>query len=145
MDDQANESVVLGLEFREPDRWRDYWREAKVGLVVAGDAQGPDPALEATMQQVVDRWDAVKRTVSEYVAALAADEHVALEPASLGGFAAGNCGFDGELFFESISVIALDEPTRVELTFYTGYPDGYATYCVVLVDGRPVEVTSFAS
>jgi hypothetical protein len=42
-------------------------------------------------------------------------------------------------------VTAPDAPGRVEVTFYTGYPDGYATYRVVLEDGRPVRVTAFAS
>jgi hypothetical protein len=133
------------LQFRAPDRWRSFWRDAKVQLAVAGTQEAPHPELEATLRGVTAAWPDVQRTIAEFVAALAGSEHVPLEPATLGGFAARTCGFEGALSFESISVTAPDAPGRVEVTFYTGYPDGYATYRVVLEDGRPVRVTAFAS
>lgn len=33
----------------------------------------------------------------------------------------------------------------VVATFYTGYPDGYATYAVTLEHGVPTEISAFAS
>ncbi len=136
---------MVELSFHEPDRWRAYWRDAKVRLVVAGTADAPHPGLEATVRAVTDAWADVQRMISAFVASLDASHHVPLEPASRGGFAAGSCGFDGELTFESISATQADAPTRVELTFYTGYPDGYATFRVVLEHGEPVALTAFAS
>ena len=133
------------LELREPNRWRGFWRDQKVRLVVAGTPDAPNPELEATLRAVMEGWQEVQRAIAELVTSLAADDHVPLEPASRGGFAAGSCGFDGALAFESISVVEPGEPGRVEITFYTGYPDGYATYRVVLVDGQPIRITAFAS
>jgi len=133
------------LQLRAPNRWRGFWRDAKVRLVVAGTQDAPHPELEATLRGITDAWPDVQRTISEFVAALATSDHVPLEPATLGGFAARNCGFDGALSFESIFVTDPEAPGRVEVTFYTGYPDGYASYRVVLEDGRPVRVTAFAS
>lgn len=133
------------LQLRANNQWSGFWRDEKIRLVVAGTRERPDPEHAATLRRMVETWADVKRSIAGFVAALAAGEHVALEPASLGGFAAANCGFDEELAFESIAVPDPDAPGRVEVTFYTGYPDGYATYRVVLVDGRPVGVTAFAS
>lgn len=137
--------VDLGLQWRPPNRWQGFWREARLTVTVAGTEAAPSPPHEATLRGLVDAWADVERAVSAFVASLAADTHVPLEPASRGGFAAGNCGFAGALIFQSIAVGDPDQPGRVELTFYTGYPDGYATYRVVLLDGRPVGVTAFAS
>ena len=68
-----------------------------------------------------------------------------LDAPAAGGFAAKSCGFDEELAFESISVTDGASPERVVATFHTGYPDGYATYAVVLERGAPVRISAFAS
>jgi hypothetical protein len=94
---------------------------------------------------VIARWPTHQAAVATFVRGLAADAHVPLDPASRGGFAAGSCGFDEQLAFSSIAVPRLDAPTRVVITFSTGYPDGYATYAVTLDRGVPVAIHAFAA
>lgn len=125
--------------------WRGRWAEEKLFIVVGGTDDGADAGLVRTLTDVVERWAEVRQTVATWAAGLPAGEHVALEPATLGGFAAGTCGFDEELSFDSVSVLDPALPDRVEITFYTGYPDGYATFRVVLVGGLPIVVTAYAS
>jgi hypothetical protein len=133
------------FELRGPSCWRSRWRAQKISLEIGGTEAAPDPALEATMRRVVESWPEHQQRIAEFLRALAPGDHVPLEPASLGGFAAKSCGFDGKLFYQSIAAPDRDAPDQVEVILYTGEPDGYATYRVVLIDGRPVRVTAFAS
>lgn len=130
---------------RDDNTWRARWVDEKLFIVVAGTAEAADPDLLVALADVLGRWPEVREVIATYVAGLADDVHVPLEPASIGGFAAGSCGFDQELVFDSISAPDPSEPDRVEVTFYTGYPDGYATYRVVLRGGRPSAVTAYAA
>jgi hypothetical protein len=125
--------------------WHDRWREQKLFLEVAGTPEAPDPASLATLQDVIARWPEVQQTIRTYVRGLASEEHVPLDPSSLGGFSARVCGFDKELVFSSISVEDAARPHCVQVTFYTGYPDGYATYEIVLDHGVPTEISAYAS
>lgn len=133
------------LAFRPDGTWRGYWREQKVFLAVAGAQDAPTATLLATLRDVISRWSDVQQTIVAFVRGLARDEHVPLEPRNRGGFAAGSCGFDQELVFSSIAVTDAASPHRVLITFYTGYPDGYATYEVVLDDGVRTAISAFAS
>lgn len=133
------------LVLRGKGSWRGRWAAEKVGVDVGGTDEGPSAALLETLGEVIARWPELPRTIAAYVRALAPDHHVPLDPPTLGGFAARSCGFDGELVLQSISVTTPDAPRRVVVTFYTGYPDGYATYEVVLDGGTPVELSAFAS
>jgi hypothetical protein len=137
--------VPFELVFRDKGAWRGYWREEKIGVDVGGTPEAPAESLMATLVDVVGRWAEVKQTIATFVRALASEHHVPLDPASIGGFAARNCGFDQELAFQSISVTDGDVPDRVSVTFYTGYPDGYATYEIVLDGGTPTAVSAYAS
>ncbi len=125
--------------------WRSRWKEEQLFIVVGGTDEAPAPALMETLRRVVFHWSDVKGTIATYVRGLAGGEHVPLDPAKNGGFAAASCGFDQPLSFESILVESIDAPTRVAVTFYTGYPDGYATYKVTLENGVPIGVGAFAS
>lgn len=113
--------------------------------MVAGADASPNPTHEATLRALVDRWPEVKRAIARFAAELSPDHHVPLDPPTLGGFAAKDCGFDQELYFETIIVTDVDAPERARVTFYTGYPDGYATFETVLVAGKPTAITAFAS
>ena len=135
----------LEFVFRPDGEWRDYWREQKLGLAVAGTEEGPSATAVATLRDVISRWLEVKDVIATFVRALASGEHIPLAPSSLGGFAARSCGFDQELVFSSVSVTDASAPHRVLVTFYTGYPDGYATYEVVLDHGVPTSISAFAS
>jgi hypothetical protein len=145
MERESAPVIPLDLVFRSDGTWRDYWREQKLFLAVAGTPDAPAPAQVATLRDVLARWPEVQQTITAFVRGLASGEHVPLEPASLGGFAARSCGFDQELVFSSISVTDASSPHHVHVTFYTGYPDGYATYAVVLADGVPTAISAFAS
>jgi hypothetical protein len=116
-----------------------------LGLVVAGSEDSPEPALVATMNDVVRRWPEVRSAIETFVRALAADARVPLETDADWCFRAGDCGFDGELSYQTIVVADRDAPTRASVTFYTGLPDGYATYRVLLESGQPLSITAFAS
>ena len=122
--------------------WRARWLEEKLTVEVGGTEEAPAAALLDTLRDVVTRWPAVKETIATYVRGLASEHHVPLDPATIGGFAARSCGFDQELWYQGFSV---DAPDRVEVIFYTGYPDGYATYSIILEHGVPTEVSAFAS
>ena len=135
----------MQLSFRGPSSWRGMWREEKVRLAVAGPKEAPNPALLATLRALVASWPDIKRSIAEFARALGPDDHVPLDPPTLGGFAAVSCGFDGELTFESITVLDPADPTRAMVSFYTGYPDGYATFEVTLVGGKPAAIGAFAA
>jgi hypothetical protein len=137
--------MLLDLTRDRRGRWSARWREEKLGVVVAGDEHGPDPRHRATLGGVLTRWSEVKAEVARFAAALQPGDHVALDPPSLGGFDPSVCGFSGDLFFQAIAVDDPAAPDRVTVTFYTGYPDGYATYVATVVDGRAVGITAFAS
>lgn len=136
-------SLTFTLDRR--GRWYTRWPEERLGLILGGSASGPDPRLQATLEDVLARWPVVKAEISGFAASLTAGHHIPLDPPSLGGFDARTCGFGGELWYLAIAVPDPAAPTRVEVTFYTGEPDGYATYIAVLVDGRPTAITAFAS
>lgn len=127
------------------DRWSALWADQRLHVAVAGDERAPDPALSRAVRAVVERWPEVRHAIVAYAAALPPDHRVPLEPSRLGGFAARTCGFDGEITFESIVATDPTEPDRVEVTFWTGHPDGYATFRVVLVRGRPTAIIAIAS
>jgi hypothetical protein len=133
------------LVFRGNGTWRGRWAAAKVGVEVGGTDEAPTAALLETLRDVIARWPELARTIATYVRALAPEHHVPLDPPSLGGFAARSCGFDDELVFQSTSVTIADAPRRVVATFYTGYPDGYATYEIVVDGGAVIELSAFAS
>jgi hypothetical protein len=131
------------LVYRGEGIWRSRWTAEKLFIVVGGTEEAPSAPLVDTLRDVVTRWTEVKETIATFVRGLASEHHVPLDPASIGGFAARSCGFDQPLTFESISV---DEvPHRVSATFYTGYPDGYATYELILEHGVPTKISAFAS
>lgn len=136
---------VLEMKWWPDGMWRDRWREQQLFLVVAGSQDAPAAEHVATLRDVMARWPEVQETIRTFVRGLASGEHVPLRQAELGGFAAGSCGFDEQLSFDSILVPDLSAPRRVQVTFYTGYPDGYATYEVTLDDGVPTGIRAFAS
>jgi hypothetical protein len=117
------------------------WREEKVRVAVVGTDAAPHPPSVVTLREVVRRWPPIKRAIAGYVRGLAPDHHVPLDPPTRGGFAARSCCFDEELCFESLSV----GEDGVRVTFYTGYPDGYATFEVTLDDFEPTAISAFAS
>ncbi len=133
------------LVMRGKDTWTAYWASEKVRVAVAGTAQAPHPALLATLLDVTARWREVKQAIATFARGLAADHHVPLDPPTVGGFAARSCGFGEVLTFESIVATSIDAPHRALATFYTGYPDGYATFEVVLEHRVPIAISAFAS
>ena len=132
------------LAFRR-GTWRGYWTREKLFIEVDGPADAPAGELVATLARAIAGWAEVKEAVATYVRGLPADHHVPLDPPRLGGFAARSCGFGGDLFFESLAVPAPDAPDRVVATFYTGHPDGYATFEIVLEGGVPTALGAFAA
>jgi hypothetical protein len=118
---------------------------APIVVVVAGTTEAPHPALALAAQDLVERWADVQRAIATFVRALAPDARVPLVPSDGWCFAAGDCGFDHELRYQAIDVTDLEAPTRALVTFYTGLPDGYATYEVELDRGLPIAITAFAS
>lgn len=132
------------LSFRK-GTWRTRWTEEKLFIIVGGTEEAPDDSRLATLGDVVATWPKVQQTIATYVRGLAANHHVPLDPPTRGGFAADTCGFDSNPAFVSITVADPDSPNRVVVTFYTGYPDGYATYAVTLDHGTPTAVSAFAS
>lgn len=141
----STNELPFELVFRPEGVWRGYWAEEKVGVEVGGTEEAPTGSLMATLGDVIARWAEVKQAIAAFVRGLAPDHHVPLDPPSHGGFAARSCGFDGDLVFQSIDVTTPDAPRRVVVTFYTGYPDGYATYALVLDGGAPTEISAYAS
>lgn len=137
--------MQLDLRLGRAGRWFTRWREEELFLYVAGPDEAPDAGLVAALQAVVDRWPEVRAQVTRFAAALAPDAHIPLEPASWGGFRAGDCGFQGKLWFGSISAPDPAQPARVEVTFSTGEPDGYASFRAELIDGVITGITAFAS
>jgi len=140
-----NETIPFELTPRGAGTWRGSWKEEKLRVTVAGTSDGPAPALLATLGQLVSRWAEVKQAIAAYTRALAPDHHVPLDPPTLGGFAARSCGFAGAHAFESLTVLWPEAPERAVATFYTGEPDGYATFEVVLERGLPTAISAFAS
>jgi hypothetical protein len=130
---------------RSKGLWRGRWTTEKLFIAVGGTEEAPAAPLVETLRDVVSRWTEVQEHITTFVRGLATGHHVPLDPSTLGGFAARSCGFDQPLTFQSISVESIELPHRVVVTFYTGYPDGYATYAVVLDRGVPIEVSAFAS
>ena len=141
----AESALAFDLAFRPDGTWRGRWNAQKLFITVAGSQDAPIATLLATLRDVISRWSEVQQTIAAFARALASDEHVPLEPRALGGFAARSCGFDQELEFSSIAVTDASSPHRVLVTFYTGYPDGYATFEVVLDHGAPTSISAFAS
>lgn len=144
VDPSSSPALPFELVFRGAT-WHGRWVAEKLGVVVGGTPARPDPALLATARDVIARWPEHRQAIATFVRGLAADHHVPLDPPTLGGFAARTCGFGGELAFEAIAVTEVAAPRRVLVTFYTGYPDGYATFEVVLEHGTPTAVSAFAS
>jgi hypothetical protein len=134
----------MKLERVRGDEWRTRTDDG-VYAVVAGTEHAPDPELEATLRDLVSRWQEVRAAIEAFAAALPASARIPLQPPLSGAFGAGDCGFDGELHFQSIAVRCRDAPSRATVTFYTGLPDGYATFEVALENGRPVAIEAFAS
>jgi hypothetical protein len=137
--------LELELIYNNDGTWRDRWRKQQLFLVVAGPQEAPSPGHVATLRDVMARWAEVQQTVATYVRGLASGEHVPLRQAELGGFAASSCGFDQKLSFDAIRLTDPSAPRRVFVWFYTGYPDGYATYEVRLDDGVATGIRAFAS
>lgn len=133
------------LRCRDDGNWGTRWAEERLHIVVGGSADAPDLPSIASLTEIVERWPEVCERVATHLASLDEDDHVPLEPGRLGGFAVRNCGFDQELWFESISVPDPALPDHVEITFSTGYPDNYATYRIVLIAGQPDVLTAYAS
>ena len=130
---------------RGQGNWRGYWLAEKLFVAVGGTEEAPAAPLVDTLRDVVTRWTEVKKDIATYVRGLESGHHIPLDPSTRGGFAARSCGFDQPLTFQSISVTSPESPHRVVVTFYTGYPDGYATYAVTLDGGVPTGIGAFAS
>lgn len=111
-------------------------------LLVAGNEDAPHPAHLAAARALVARWDEVERAVREYLLELV---HVRLDARPNEGFAAEDCGFEGELFYEALAVTDPEQPSRARLIFYTGHPDGYVTYELTLEEGLPASIRSYCS
>jgi hypothetical protein len=141
----ATHEVPFELAFRGKGVWRAYWAEQKLVVEVSGTEEAPDRARIATLADVVARWSEVKQGIATFVRGLAPEHLVLLDPPGNGGFAARSCGFDGDLVFQGIGVTTDDAPRRVVAIFYTGHPDGYATYAVVLEGDTPTAISAFAS
>lgn len=124
--------------------WYASWQAQKLFVVVGGDEEGPDAACAATLHDMILRWPEIRETIATYVTQLPPDTPIVLEKSDWGAFAARDCGF-GEQRYEGIDVRDPTAPRRAEITFYTGFPDGYANYRVVLDDGVPIAITAFAS
>jgi hypothetical protein len=145
MDGGSALALPFELAVRADGTWRSRWREQELFIVVGGTDDAPLAALLATLRDVVVHWPEYQQRITTFARALAGDEHVPLEPREIGGFAARSCGFDQKLSFDSIAVTDGNAPHRVRVTFYTGYPDGYATYAVVLEHGAPTSISAFAA
>lgn len=127
------------------DEWRGRWEAHGLWVGVAGDEAAPFPAHAAALHDLVDRFPEVLKALDAFLAALPPDHIVPLQ-AGNGGFAVRNCGFqDGNTGYLYLSVMDLDHPTRAELGFSTGLPDGYVTFEVILESGRPVSLSAFPS
>ena len=113
-------------------------------VVVAGREDAPDEACRATLDDIVDRWDAVKASILAFVRGLPSDAFVRLEGVQ-GGFVVSDCGFEGELFFASVSVTDVERSGRAEVTFYTGFPDGYVTFELGLEGDALTDLKAFCS
>jgi hypothetical protein len=118
-----------------------------IDFVVTGTEHAPDPELETTLRDLVGRWREVRQAIEAFAAALPDDAFVPLQPPLSGGFAASDCGFAGELHYLAVVVTHRDASSRsrAAVTFYTGLPDGYASFEVELEEGRPVSIEAFAS
>lgn len=138
-------AVPFELAWRGRDTWRGRWVEERLFVAVLGTEEAPSAPLMETLRNTVARWPQLRQAVAGFVRALAADHHVPLVPPTLGGFAAGSCGFEGELVFQSIAVTTSDAPQRVVVTLYTGYPDGYATFEVTLDGSTATTIRAFTS
>jgi hypothetical protein len=126
--------------------WRATWEHVSVGVLVAGSDDAPHPVLLATARDVIDRWDDIEREIEAFLHLLVEDDgRVELDPPKGEYFAARDCGFEGRLFFQAISVLDEEAPRSALVTFYTGYPDGYATFELRLEDGIPGPVSAYAS
>src|SRR5688572_25187625 len=97
--------------------WHGEIPGEKLGLVVAGNEDSPEPACATTMNDLVRRWPEVRSAIETFVRALAADARVPLETDSTWCFHARDCGFDGQLFYETIAVTDCEAPTRASVTF----------------------------
>lgn len=96
------------------------------------------------MNDLVDRWDVTKDSVLAFVRALPAGSQIALEGGP-GGFGVRDCAFDGEVFFSCLFVTNIEAPRRATLTFYTGFPDGYVTFELVIEEGELTGLKAFCA
>ncbi|MDX2093348.1 MAG: hypothetical protein SFX73_36225 [Kofleriaceae bacterium] len=128
----------FGLFYGPRGDWVGTWNEGRIRVRVEGAVDAPNAGQVARLTALVDRWAEVSAEIAAFGRAL---DRVVLQAPLQGGFASSSCGFDGELFYEAIMVREED----VRVTFYTGYPDGYATFEARLHEGRVVEITAFAS
>lgn len=133
------------LQRARQGRWSARWDAEKIGVAVAGSDDAPHPRHLETLRDLVARWPAVRRELEAWLAALPADTPILQRASRKPWWSAGDSGFDDDLVYQGLGVMDLDAPTRATVTFYTGFPDGYATYELVLDAGRPVEVLAFAS
>jgi hypothetical protein len=142
---ETSPALPFELVFRGEGAWRAHWSAEKVSITVGGTDEAPHPQLLDTLRDVVTRWTDVKQGIATFALSLESGHHVPLDPSSIGGFAARSCGFDQPLSFEWIYVTEPELPHRTVATFYTGFPDGYATYKVTLDNGVPIGISAFAS
>jgi hypothetical protein len=123
--------------------WYGTWDERRLYLKVAGDAAAPDPRLEATLWQIVDRFDAITRAIERFAAALAPDERVPLRARAGEWFPAQACGLArGGFGYAGVEVSRPEQPGRASVVFSTGEPDEHVTFEAVLDEGRPVEIAA---
>jgi hypothetical protein len=142
---RLSSTMPFELTFARGGVWSAGWVAEGVRIAVAGSHDAPHPALAATLRDLVERWAEVRRAIEAFAAAMPPDDRVPLQPPLDGAFRAHDCGFDGRLRYETIAVTAPDAPSRATVTFYTGEPDGYATFEVVLDAGHPLAISAFAS
>lgn len=125
--------------------WRGPCARPDVWIVVAGGEDAPSAPHLAAARDLVARWDEVERAIRGYLRALLPDGRVPVQRRTNEAFAARDCGFEGELCYQALSVSDPDLPARAILAFYTGEPDGYATYELVLDGGVPTSIRCYAS
>ena len=124
--------------------WFDRWVAERVFVTVAGDADAPYPAHLATLTDLMERFAEIKRAIEAYAGGLDPEAHVPLQTGN-GGFAARSCGFADDFYgYQHVDVTDPD-PMRATVGFCTGLPDGYVTYEVELLAGKPVGISAYPS
>jgi hypothetical protein len=133
------------LSFTGRGMWRATWDEPKIQVLVAGTEDAPDPALAATLRDVVTRWPERKRAIAVFLTEREANESIRFDAPMKARLVAGDCGFDGALYFHTVAVTDRSAPVRAVVGFDTGVPDAYVSYRVVLESGEPIEISAFCS